>query len=435
MKHGKALTFAALVFGCAEMALTQINCPTNATSLPLVCEVPIAAAQVPSGQTAAVSSAQANTVAINASIAAQLTQLPVPSGTVGTVLLKGGEAGIVYSNLGPILSDRPDTVGRHRLYAGFSYQHFNFNAIDGIGLNTFPFAYQFTPPNTTNAVSFGTQTSSIGFSLDQYVAQVTFGASPTTDVSAIVPINSVHLSSTTTALTYTCNPIVSPTASCAYGATTPLTTAISGSASGVGDLQLTVKQLIHGEERSRSAIAVGGTLRLPTGDQNNYLGSGAYGFSGFALFSYRARFSPHLKIGNQWNGPSPLVNSAATNGEKNLPGGVQYDAGLDASINRHLTGAVDILGNQFTNTTSLQLGTLALSPGPSTTSIPSSLVNTNAVNNTYTTVNVSAGFKYKPNRDLPLLFYGNVLIQLNNVGLRSDPVPLAGISYNFKLRQ
>jgi hypothetical protein len=30
------------------------------------------------------------------------------------------------------------------------------------------------------------------------------------------------------------------------------------------------------------------------------------------------------------------------------------------------------------------------------------------------------------------LLYGNVLVQLNNVGLRSDPVPLFGIAYNFK---
>ena len=50
-------------------------------------------------------------------------------------------------------------------------------------------------------------------------------------------------------------------------------------------------------------------------------------------------------------------------------------------------------------------------------------------NNTYTPINFSGGVKFSPATNF--LIYGNAVIQLNNVGLRSDVVPLVGIAYNF----
>jgi hypothetical protein len=435
VKHERVVLFLALTGSSLSSLFGQVNCPTNTATLPLVCEVPIAVAQVPTGGAAAISSATSASQAINSSIAAQLTQLPVPSGTSGAVLIqvKGNDIGIPYNNLGPILVDRPDTVGSGRLYVGFSYQHFNFNSIDGNSLGALPFAYMFSQPTTkpnTVVTGFGSQTSQVSFHLDQFVVLATYGATRSTDISVIVPINSVHLSSTTNAAAYlyTCTTGLP----CSYGSPTTSNTSIAGAASGVGDVVFSVKQLIHGQEGGRTAISVGGSFRVPTGDQNNYLGSGAYGFNAFGLFSYRARLSPHLKLSEQWNGPSPLVQTASTNGEKNLPGGVQYDLGVDASVNKKITAAVDLLGSQFANTTSLVQASVN-PPAAAALSPPASLPTVVGINNTYSTVNVSAGLKWKPIKDF--LVYGNVLIQLNNVGLRSAPVPLAGISYNFDLRR
>src|ERR1700693_5453667 len=41
-------------------------------------------------------------------------------------------------SLGPILGERAETVGRHRLFIGFSYQFFNFNKIDSVNLHDIP---------------------------------------------------------------------------------------------------------------------------------------------------------------------------------------------------------------------------------------------------------------------------------------------------------
>jgi hypothetical protein len=69
-------------------------------------------------------------------------------------------------------------------------------------------------------------------------------------------------------------------------------------------------------------------------------------------------------------------------------------------------------------------------------------ISVTGVTTTYTINDFSIGVKWSPfggrkSRDgksspwQELLLYGNVLFQMNDTGLRSDPVPLVGISYKF----
>ena len=51
------------------------------------------------------------------------------------------------------------------------------------------------------------------------------------------------------------------------------------------------------------------------------------------------------------------------------------------------------------------------------------------IKNSYNSDQIALGVKYKPWKNL--ILYGNVTFQLNNVGLRSAPVPLIGASYTF----
>jgi hypothetical protein len=124
------------------------------------------------------------------------------------------------------------------------------------------------------------------------------------------------------------------------------------------------------------------------------------------------------------------LQAAPTTG---LPGGLQYAMGADYKLIRPLTVAIDLLGNQFVNVPSFTLGKTTL-PKPLTpqAGIPGTIPNTSQTNLTYTTANFSGGLKWSPKAHF--LVYANVLVPLNNVGLRSDPVPLFGIAYNFKTR-
>jgi hypothetical protein len=209
-----------------------------------------------------------------------------------------------------------------------------------------------------------------------------------------------------------------------------------GSSDGLGDMVVILKQQVLGGEGSRIAAAAGVAARFPTGDSLNLLGSGAFGGNIFGLFEYRARIAPHLKLAYQWNDKSQLVNLNAQ--PSRLPGGLQFATGVDVKIARTLGASFDLLGTQFVNSPSFSLSYPSICPAttstgacvalPSTASgIGSTFPTETTGNNTYTTVNVSFGLKWTPVRHF--LVYGNLLEQTNNVGLRSNLVPLVGIAF------
>ncbi len=434
MKAKALLLFVSFVCAPALYSFGQVNC---LTSTKLVCQFPFNAQSLgefaggSQGLTALAAEAQVVAKPINASIATQLAQLPIPSATVGIVSLrkKGSDVGVPFQNLGPVLTDRPDTVGKGHLFAGFSYQHFNFTSLDGQSLSNLPMGFSYS--NAGNTVQFfDSLKNNVSFQLDQYVALVTYGFTKRTDVSLVVPFNSVNLAVTTSGFTgyqYT-------NATQTYGQVVPAqsTVVTGGSASGVGDVTVIVKQMLIGGDGSRGAVAAGASLRFHNGDALNYMGSGAYGGNVYGLFEYRARVAPHVKVSYQNNGTSQVMD-LTKNSYLRLPGGLQYDAGFDTKVNRHLTLAIDFLGNQFDNAPAFNVnptGTV-LPLGPGGTAAPvQSMVSITPLNSTYSTINFSGGVKWSP---FPhFLIYGNVLTQLNNVGLKSNPVPLVGIAYNFK---
>ena len=437
MKFKVLLVLLSIAVLPACQSLGQVNCIASspAAKLPLVCQFPVSAQtlSVKTFGSAGFGPALAAAVPINAAIAAQLTQLPVPSATVGVVSLKrkGSEVPVPFDNLGPILTDRPDTVGRGHLFSGFGYQHFNFNALDGFNLKSLPIGYTFSDAGgaVEPKVHYGFMDNSIKFKLDQYIILATLGVTRTTDISISIPFNSVDVSVTShnfTAYEYDINNhyysnhgyIGNPEASS------------NGSAAGLGDISIGVKQMLLGQEHNRSAAAVGATFRFRSGDSLNYLGSGALGGSLFGLVEYRARFAPHAKLSYSWNSTTKILNLQSSTASTRLPGGLQYALGTDFRLNPKVTLTADILGGQFVNTPNFVQTTYAFNPLPEANSgVPAEykLVSTPA--NTYTTVNFSGGAKWSP---FPhFLVYGNALLQMNNVGLRSDVVPLVGIAYNY----
>jgi hypothetical protein len=415
-----------LLIWCAAgiRAEAQVNC---ATATKLVCLIPFITNTFLPGSSA---QATANAVGFNGPIGAQLSQLPLAASAPGAVVLFVNGNPESFDNLGPILLDRPDSVGRGRLVFGFSFQQFNFNHLDGIGLGSVPFTYSATSSGEY-PVQYIAQTEHVSLKYNQYVALATYGLPKKIDISIVVPFARVSVGAGTTSST-----AYFLTADNTLGPNIPVaTTYVPGFASGFGDLSINVKHVLwSGGESGRGSFAVGGVLRIPTGDALNYLGSGAYGFNIYALASYKARISPHVKIANQWNSNSVLLDPSGATHQR-LPGGIEYGGGVDARIVRPLTASADVLGNQFVNTPSFTVGSTTipysstpLPSGASTISLPTVSV----VPHTYTTANLSAGLKWKPFRKESIILYGNVLLQLNDVGLRSGPAPSGGISYSFK---
>jgi hypothetical protein len=163
------------------------------------------------------------------------------------------------------------------------------------------------------------------------------------------------------------------------------------------------------------------------------LGSGAVGFNPYAVFSYDARVSPHVRLGYQFNTYTNLLPAA--NGASNLllPGGLQYNIGADYVLFKKVLTSItgDLLGFYVVNSPILLPSTVgAAFPDLSTAYTSLSQSPTLITGKTsYGSNQLSIGIKVKPVKNF--LLYSNVLIQLNNVGLRSNPAPLVGASYTF----
>jgi Putative MetA-pathway of phenol degradation len=422
----RTLQLLLLALASSFTALAQVDC---ANSRKLVCQIPFSTG-IYTNNGSAPSQQQARNVAtsFNSAIATQVSQLPLASASSGAVLVYTNGVAQIYDNLGPILTDRAETVGKNRLFLAFTASQFYFTDIDGIGLKNVPFAYQSIGTDKDGKVLSYTYTGQdldIHFKINQYTLIGTYGISKNLDASIIVPIERVSIGSATLDVVQ----YLLDGNNNFNGLLHPPSTFSPGIASGVGDITFNAKYSLWRTERAR--LALGFNLRTPTGDALNYLGSGAWGSNPYAVFSYLAKTSPHVRLGYQWNSGTDIYPNPAHAGTNlSLPGGLQYDVGVDQAVLKRLTVAADLLGNQYLNAPRLTNSLLTFPcTGCSKTATSVSLHTVDAVNSSYWINDVSAGAKWNPWKELILT--GNVLFQLNNVGMRARPTPLFGISYKF----
>ena len=425
---------------------------------------------------------------LTADIGRQANLLPLASPSSGFVLTYDPSLKtFVTSNdsLGPILGERAETVGRHRVFIGFSYQFFNFNKIDGVDLHDIPVVLTHAEDNNKDnpghdcAIDKGSlagcsfvrdlvsTTNSIDLKVNQYTTYVTFGLTRNIDVSAVIPIESVRMNVasndniilgsglSTDHIWADCGNPADPTADpkCLHHVFpdpgfTHGGSKSANSASGIGDVVARVKwNAWHGE---RAGIAAGLDVRLPTGDALNYLGSGSYGVKPFAIFSYRARISPHALVGYEWNSDSIAAGDLSSGTKAKVPNDFVYSVGADAWITKWLTGSFDIIGQHILSTEQTiggqvfgtqklsvvsqqflaNCGTCTANPDPPTVSRNNLSLSPNAAS--YNVTNASMGVKIRPLGKLSkLVVTANVLVRLDEGGLGYKPVPLVGVGYTF----
>jgi hypothetical protein len=197
----------------------------------------------------------------------------------------------------------------------------------------------------------------------------------------------------------------------------------------VGDVTIRGKGTLWKNETS--GIALGMDFRLPTGDANNYLGSGAAGYKPFIAASTRlGRAAPHVNLGYEWNGKSILAGNLANNVKASLPNQFFWTVGADIGAERHITIALDILGQRLIDAPQLVSSTVTRTPNiTNSLTAPLTLSTAGAATGSFDIVNGSAGVKISLGHNL--LATANLLIQMNSGGLRDKLAPLFGLSYAF----
>jgi len=348
----------------------------------------------------------------NDAFGTQIGQLPLASPASGFVYTfdKSGVYTASSESFGPLLAERSETVGRHKVYLAFTYQRFAFSEIDGNDLKNIPILFYY--PDAQNPQVVTTTENRVDTKIDQYVAFATYGLTSRVDVSVAVPFERISMGVSSNGTEY----------STTSAATASFDEFLAGSASGIGDVVLSAKGTLI--KREKFGLAVGGELRLPSGDERNFLGSGAYGIKPYLVLSRRGRVAPHLNVGYQWNGDSLLA--ADENGNQRLPSYFGYAAGADIGVSKRLTVVADFLGEHFFDAPQISKSESFMTQVNNQQVSFSSVAR---VSGSYDVNNLSVGLKANPVGHL--LISLNALVKLNDGGVRARVVPLVGLSYSF----
>jgi hypothetical protein len=188
----------------------------------------------------------------------ELNSLPVGSSSAGFVYRFRSDLALyerASNEFGPFFTERALRNGRGQAALGISFQTSRFGSLQGGDLRdgTFPT----NAARFTNAIDpFSVDTLTLNLVTRSATPFFTYGLTNRLDVGVVVPIVNIEFSGTRSRL---------------FEGQTTLQSAQSGSATGLGDMTVTGRYLLAGS--GTRGLAVGGDLRLPTGNKLDLLGS------------------------------------------------------------------------------------------------------------------------------------------------------------------
>ena len=278
---------------------------------------------------------------INTGVASALSNLPVPSPASAIGYRYNFQAGadVPYpQSLGPILSERSETIGRNKFYLAVTFQRFQFDRLDQVDFRSFQVGIPLDLPILgQNLNGLITADTTISLSVSQTTAHFSYGVTRDLDLTVSLPIVTSSMAVSTGGQFRALNSTLAlPFARTGLGA----------DSTGLGDILIRAKK--HLVRTKNGGLSLVTDFRVPTGDEFNYHGAGAYGLKPFIAASLnRWRTAPHVNAGYQFNGKSFLATPLARE-KARLPGEAFFAVGADASLTRpssdkHVTLSADLL--------------------------------------------------------------------------------------------
>lgn len=382
-------------------------------------------------------SATALLTQLNRGIASQISTFPLGSSSAGFTYTFDPALGVFNRStetFGPVFSERPITAGKGKLSVGLNYQKATYDTFDGYDLGAGDMHLYLTHVDSNNDNSrlspwFEGDIIRADLSMDleneTTVFYANYGVSDRFDVGVAIPYQridlSAHIDTTIERLSSANDPFVVHVFS--DGRATHQFVE-SGSASGVGDIVLRGKLTLS---RSTSAgLAAAVDVRVPTGDEDDLLGSGATQtkLSLIAAAGGARRFAPRGSIGY-------TLSSGGGEFTGDIPDELNYSAGFDAGLHKRVTLTADVIGRTLRDASRLNDENVTFrfttrnNPTVFTAERATPIISTGNLN----LLVGSAGLKINPAGRL--LLVGNVLFSLSDDGLQDKITPVFGIDYSF----
>jgi hypothetical protein len=306
----------------------------------------------------------ATALALNESLVSQLSAFPVASSAGGFTYTFDPALGTFTrssDSFGPSFTERAGTIGKGKWNFGFNYLQASYDELSELDLAGGDIEFQLRhlelPPeddhqnpffegdlvNVNTLLQVDTQTT---------VFYANYGLGDSFDLSVAVPIVRVELDATarlsidrlTTSTIPTIHQFPESVAGCSVSADrSTADCSDSGSASGLGDV------LVRGKYRfldfGRGGLAAAVDLRLPTGDEEDLLGSGV-GQAKLSLIASGGvgRIAPHANLGY-------AVSSGDSDVVSDLPDEISYAFGLDVAAHPRVTVSGELVGRTLLDAT------------------------------------------------------------------------------------
>ena len=339
--------------------------------------------------------AEASRDAISTFLLAELGTLPIDSSGSGFAYRLNEEFGISErssDSFGPFFVERSLTVGAGQASFAVSYRAARFKEIDGRNLRDGSLVAT-AARLTTESAPFDVESLTLQLDTESVTAVGTVGLTDRLDIGASVPFLRIRLRGERLDT---------------YRGDAILQAAGSGNASGLGDIA--VRGKYNALRRGASGIALGAEARLPTGDEDNLLGTGRWTVRPRAVGSFESgAWGLHGDFGYVFGALSDEFD---------------YGGAVTVAATRRVTLVGEIVGRRLSSFGAL---TESTSAHPTLTGVETiRLTSAEAPSNRMAIV---GGFKW--NIAATWLLTANVLRQVTSGGLNADWVPTVTFDYAF----
>ena len=376
---------------------------------------------------------QTLTPSLNSLIAGNISSFPLSSTSAGVTFdFSSGQPVAVRESLGPIFTETGQTLGRKRFNFGVNHTVLSMDQFRGIPLSDMRFT--FTHVDVTDDGQLGESPNEsdtidvfLNLDVDARITALygTWGVTDHLDIGVAIPFVDIDLRGSAVARidSFTFPNLGEANHNFGSDPMNPVletTIPYGGSASGLGDVSLRVKYGLSLESSIKIAFLL--DVRFATGDENDFLGSGEKNIRFTEIISKKiGGFTGHLNFGYE-----------KREGELDSDE-LEFSIGFDQQLGKGLTWALDVLANTDLNDNE----TITLFPGSTSIfdrvgdggvlrEVDLSNIPERSNDNT---VDASLGFRYAPTDHWS--FLANMLIPLNDGGLRSEVVATIGVSANY----